>query len=103
MSPFGVGEGKIIVPQGYIFFKFLFLFEMLPDLTTCKNCTIAWVCDSAEDQFCNVGEEHFLQIRKLFGSVADPTQDFLSDLEMLVVLALSFQCFCAWIWIKYIV
>lgn len=88
---------------GIHFFKFLFLFEMLPDLTTCKNCTIAWVCDSAEDQFCNVGEEHFLQIRKLFGSVADPTQDLLSDLEMLVVLALSFQCFCAWTWIKYIV
>ena len=90
-------------PRDTFFFKFLFLFEMLSDLTTCKNCTIAWVCASAEDQFYSIGEELFLQIRKLFGSVADPTQDLLNDLQMLVLLPLSFQCFCAWTWIKYIV
>ena len=92
MSPFGAREGKKTFPQGYIFFKFLFLFEMLSDLTACQNFTITWVCDSAEDQFCIIVEEPFLQIRKLFASVADPIQDLLNGLQVLVLLAISFQC-----------
>lgn len=79
-------------PQGYIFFKFLFLFEMLSDLTACQNFTVSWVCDSAEDQFCRIVEEPFLEIRKLFASVADPIQYLLSGLQVLLLLPISFQC-----------
>ena len=71
---------------GIHFSKFLFLFEMLPDLTACKNFTITWVYDSAEDQFYRIVEEHFLQTRKLLDSVANSIQDLLSGLRGLVLL-----------------
>lgn len=71
------------------FLKFLFLFEMLPVLTTCKNFTITRV---QIRPFLQHSGRSFWKIIKLFGFVANSIWD-LMIYKYQFLLAMSFQYF----------
>lgn len=63
MSPSGAVGGKNVFLQGSIFFKFLFLLEIFPELMACKDSQLH---ECREDQFCRIVEEIYLQITNYF-------------------------------------